>query len=362
MLSKKYLTRLTTIASVLLIALSSVHPAFAAAPANDNFANAMMITTLPFSDSFNTTEATAEQGESNQCNPTTYHSIWYAFTSATTMWVRAGLSDMNFTNTFTFYKADSNGVLQFQGCSSGSGSGAGVQSKLTAGVTYYFQISSPADDQAGTGLFTLDVVKPSVSFTYTPSDPSVYDSIQFTAVVYDPANQDFTGYQWNFGDGATSTDANPTHQYAKDGDYTVQLTATTSDGRSGTYSAVVPVSTHDVAVSKLTSPSSARVGKSTTITAYVLNKLSNETVLVTLYKSDPAAAGGWALIGSYSQYVPVKSGTKTTTAFSFKYTFSGADTAVGKVSFKAVAEIQGRRDAIPADNTLISSPPTLVSK
>ncbi len=39
-----------------------------------------------------------------------------------------------------------------------------------------------------------------------------------------------TSYQWDFGDGNTSTDANPVHTYTNQGTYTVQLTITTSTG------------------------------------------------------------------------------------------------------------------------------------
>lgn len=41
-------------------------------------------------------------------------------------------------------------------------------------------------------------------------------------------------YLWNFGDGATSTEANPSHVYAASGDYTVTLTATDNAGASAT--------------------------------------------------------------------------------------------------------------------------------
>lgn len=39
-------------------------------------------------------------------------------------------------------------------------------------------------------------------------------------------------YKWNFGDGNTSLDQNPTHVYAKPGNYTVQLTVTNISGTS----------------------------------------------------------------------------------------------------------------------------------
>jgi len=64
-------------------------------------------------------------------------------------------------------------------------------------------------------------------------------------------------------------------------------------------------------------------------------------------------------IGSLRQVVPVRGGNRTT-VFAFSYTFTSADAALGKVTFKAVANLQNARDALPADNEAIS-PPTKVS-
>lgn len=43
-----------------------------------------------------------------------------------------------------------------------------------------------------------------------------------------------TAWQWSFGDGASSTEPNPTHIYTEAGNYTVSLTVSDSDGRSDT--------------------------------------------------------------------------------------------------------------------------------
>jgi len=40
-------------------------------------------------------------------------------------------------------------------------------------------------------------------------------------------------WSWDFGDGGTSTEASPTHQYLEAGSYTVTLTVTTDDGTDG---------------------------------------------------------------------------------------------------------------------------------
>lgn len=61
-----------------------------------------------------------------------------------------------------------------------------------------------------------------------------------TAVVFDNNsdsnnNGAFVSYQWSFGDGTSSTNANPDHQYAQPGWYSVCLTATTANGCTSTY-------------------------------------------------------------------------------------------------------------------------------
>lgn len=46
---------------------------------------------------------------------------------------------------------------------------------------------------------------------------------------------------WEFGDGETSTDTNPTHLYERGGVYTIQLTVTDNDGASNSHSAEITV-------------------------------------------------------------------------------------------------------------------------
>ncbi len=66
----------------------------------------------------------------------------------------------------------------------------------------------------------------------TPSTDNVVASFQyeisstnFLEVAFTNFSQNATSYSWDFGDGNTSTDENPTHIYATEGDYTVTLTA-----------------------------------------------------------------------------------------------------------------------------------------
>lgn len=59
------------------------------------------------------------------------------------------------------------------------------------------------------------------------SVPTAYAGVptQFTSTsTTNPSGQTITSYLWNFGDGQTSTQQNPTHTYATPGNYTVTLT------------------------------------------------------------------------------------------------------------------------------------------
>jgi PKD repeat protein len=153
---------------------------------------------------------------------------------------------------------------------------------------------------------------------------------------------------WNLGDGTTATGCCPSHRYTTDGDYTVRLTDSTPDGRVGSTTQVVHVRTRDVSIAKLTVPQSVSAGQTRSITVGVSDNRYPESVEVQLFAND-------ALVGTLTQSVPVRAAGRTT-AFGFTYTFTDADAALGKVTFKAVASIVGGRDALPSDNTAVALP------
>jgi PKD repeat protein len=67
---------------------------------------------------------------------------------------------------------------------------------------------------------------PVTDFSGDPTSGQAPLTVNFTDLsVGDP-----TSWDWDFGDGNTSTDQNPTHQYAANGTYTVSLTATNAYG------------------------------------------------------------------------------------------------------------------------------------
>ena len=70
---------------------------------------------------------------------------------------------------------------------------------------------------------------PNPDFMYSPLHPTTQDNIQFTDISVDPDGY-ITAWSWEFGDNTTSTLQNPTHRYANNGVYTVNLTVTDNYG------------------------------------------------------------------------------------------------------------------------------------
>ncbi|MDX2135361.1 MAG: PKD domain-containing protein [Saprospiraceae bacterium] len=79
-----------------------------------------------------------------------------------------------------------------------------------------------ADTMMFNNMITVQTF-PTVQFSYSTSQATV---------TFTNGSQNAGSYLWNFGDGKTSTEANPTHTYALPGTYTVSLTATNECGAS----------------------------------------------------------------------------------------------------------------------------------
>ncbi|QNP75630.1 PQQ-dependent sugar dehydrogenase [Streptomyces roseirectus] len=65
--------------------------------------------------------------------------------------------------------------------------------------------------------------------------------VKFSSAGTTDQDGDALTYRWDFGDGATSTSANPSHTYRKNGTYTATLTAKDPSGRTGSASVQVVV-------------------------------------------------------------------------------------------------------------------------
>ncbi|HXO86348.1 MAG TPA: LamG-like jellyroll fold domain-containing protein [Gemmatimonadales bacterium] len=323
-------------------------------PSNDDFLNATSIGSLPFSDPVDLSAATTQTGELTPSCGVPFgpvsKTVWYTFTPTETRSVLASNS-ATFSTVVGVYTGSSLDALTEVSCRTGN-----VAFNAAAGTTYHILVGG-LFNQGGLLEFHLgDTPSPVAGFGFNPFDPSVFDVVQFFDFSFDSAGVGIQSQQWQFGDGATGTGCCPTHKYGADGDYSAQLTITTFDGRAASTSQPVSVRTHDVAITKLSAPTSASAGQSRAIVVGIKNKRYPETVEVLLFKSVP---GGFQSVGGVTKSVPLSSGNSTT-SFDFSYTFTTADASIGKVTFKAVANLIGARDALPADNEAIA-PPTKVS-
>jgi PKD repeat protein len=114
----------------------------------------------------------------------------------------------------------------------------------TASVPAAFLADGPAartvrgriSDSAGafrdyTASISISNVAPAV--TLANRSGTTGNALVFSAGVTDPSSADTAAgfsYAWNFGDGATSIQTNPSHSYANPGSYTVSVTVTDKNG------------------------------------------------------------------------------------------------------------------------------------
>ena len=220
---------------------------------------------------------------------------------------------------------------------------------MTKGVTYYVELWTTV--QPGSLLtFTLD--QPfHATYYYSPSNPSSLDMVSFTDTTKDPLGKTIVAESWNFGDGSTATGCCPNHRYGTDGSYPVLLSVVTSDGRTSSRTQTVVVHTDNVIIQSMTVPGSARSGQTKTITVNMSTQYYDEYVDVQLFRADPAAPGGYALVGEMKGGVPLGA----ITPFPLSYTFTAADAAAKKVTFKSVVTIIGYKDVKPANNSVSGS-------
>lgn len=78
----------------------------------------------------------------------------------------------------------------------------------------------------------------------------------FLEVAFSNFSQDATSYEWNFGDGNSSTETSPTHKYAASGSYTVELIAKGADNKMDASTKSITITDPNEALKALTGETS----------------------------------------------------------------------------------------------------------
>lgn len=78
-------------------------------------------------------------------------------------------------------------------------------------------------------------------FSWSPKTPRVNQIVKFYDESIWDFSQDITAYHWDFGDGTTSNEQNPTHAYDVAGEYEVSLVIVDTLGESSKASAVITI-------------------------------------------------------------------------------------------------------------------------
>ncbi|GAA3297080.1 ThuA domain-containing protein [Streptomyces cinereospinus] len=98
-------------------------------------------------------------------------------------------------------------------------------------------------DNPDAGLYRIDYTtgdrRPIANASATPSSGTAPLTVRFSSEGSRDPEGGTISYRWEFGDGATSTAANPTHTYTQRGEFHAQLTVTDSGGKTGTANVVV---------------------------------------------------------------------------------------------------------------------------
>ncbi len=89
--------------------------------------------------------------------------------------------------------------------------------------------SAGTDTLVEEDLITVTVQPPEARFTVNPNSGEVPLTVQFTDLSI-PGSLPIESWDWDFGDGFTSTAQNPSHAYEDPGTYTVMLTVTNAAG------------------------------------------------------------------------------------------------------------------------------------
>lgn len=141
---------------------------------------------------------------------------------------------------------------------------------------------------------------PRADFNWSPSNPKTGDTVTFVNNSHDPDGS-IRASRWNFGDGASSAQRNPTHVYNQSGTYTVSLTVEDKCGDTDSRSSTITVQSgsqppQELEINIWLDKTTYAIGEDVTV-----HFSFNKHVSATLDEQKP---NGWQNIFSNQMYSP----------------------------------------------------------
>jgi KaiC/GvpD/RAD55 family RecA-like ATPase/PKD repeat protein len=160
----------------------------------------------------------------------------------------------------------------------------------TFGIVVQWRIwaNDTSNNWDDTGILTFKTLQaPTASFTHSPSTPLPGETVLFNASDSSDPDGTIVSYSWDFGDGNITAVFNPTlnHIYQSSGSYQATLTVFDDNGYSNSFSKILTVGVHNVAILSVSSSATeVRAGQQVNVTVVVKNKGTiYETFNVTIY-------------------------------------------------------------------------------
>jgi uncharacterized membrane protein len=244
------------------------------------------------------------------------------------------------------------------------GSGAShlliLTSITTPAQTYIVTVVGTNGTLTHSAIITVQVfpapdIPPIASFTFSPSNPLVGQSVVFDASSSHDPDGFVQQYSWNFGDGTglfISSTPFINHSFSSPGNYTVSLTVEDNARLTGSKNTVIPIRVqpaHDISIFGVSASPSVAVSTETVRIQIQLRNdgLNNETVTVTAYDNGQVIR---TAKGIFLEACTPNRGF----CFGYNYAIINWDTtgvAVGNYTISASASLSsGEVDPTPSDN------------
>ena len=183
------------------------------------------------------------------------------------------------------------------------------------------------------------LARPVAVVAFTPTGPVVNQTVTFEGdQSHDPDNGTITSYEWNFGDGNTTSGNYPTilHKYEDAGTYAVILTVTDNDTLTGNTTSSITVGKLTSSISISASSTNMPTGSSTTVSGSISPIRTGTTVTV---KYRPTG-GSWSTLAT------------VTTDANGQYSYSWRATTAG--TYEVRASWEGDVNTLSAESSAIT--------